>query len=783
MIDIIFMFLFLLQEHYSEAQQERLELQRARVLEVNRHLATLTDSWERGGLPLHMNLAVHHHSSPNFSPDMVSRLKQQNHLLTEVGRTSTTTDKQKQSYQHKDIRLTNGQDKNTTNGTETKNPQKEHDNGRLSNAPKQIIHQRNGLQNYVPEVYQQQSAINKPYNQIRSANFHEIPPYIIQDNRIHPNAANFQEIHRTQPHFPPNYHESRIQNIQEIHRIQSSYNQNGPNFQEIARQQNLSPNQNIHRVQTNLSPNGMPSNDPRLIQTHFGNNIPNNYRVQSSNFHENNHTQTSPNFQEIRRPQTSLSPHGLLHSNLSPNGKENKYIQTTSPNGPNFQEINNMTHISHIQENNHRVPTNLSPQQEIHQRIKFEEITPPTHQNFQEIHRIQSNFISQSGPNIPEINRIRNQTGQNYENNVQEIPDRRRIDKQMLQRKSSFENGQPRIFEDLTGRSKSHQKVDLSELYSVPNKGNKLSRSLSEVHRTYNYYENIKNQKETESEVTQVYLSEKVLLDKNTIEIEDSQTESELEAILYQELPAKKEDQKNKKEKTNFDGNYYEINDMNNYERISDYRCDNKNHIYSNIGDENGLLTEKELKELRNKRFSVNLKHFYQERAIDVEGDSNKRRYSYYGYETEKNLENLNKQKNKQDSVIKAAEMKGDKTIEISKSDLENDYQQNIQLNVHFNEIKTGQIRKPNEITKKDVHFDGKNDRIYENGNNKESYEKDDSYSVKQNKCNFDVSEKSDKDNSMENALENVSKHSFLTSLKEMKNKIMLKKNKKESPI
>lgn len=56
-----------------------MELQRARVLEVNRHLATLTDSWERGGLPLHMNLAVHHHN-----PDMLNRLKQQNHLLTEV---------------------------------------------------------------------------------------------------------------------------------------------------------------------------------------------------------------------------------------------------------------------------------------------------------------------------------------------------------------------------------------------------------------------------------------------------------------------------------------------------------------------------------------------------------------------------------------------------------------------------------------------------------------------------------------------------------------------------
>ncbi|XP_046997370.1 suppressor APC domain-containing protein 2 isoform X1 [Schistocerca americana] len=68
-------------EQWTEAQQERLELQRARVLEVNRHLATLTESWERGGLPLHMNLAVHHTSPP--SHDILARLKQQNHLLTE----------------------------------------------------------------------------------------------------------------------------------------------------------------------------------------------------------------------------------------------------------------------------------------------------------------------------------------------------------------------------------------------------------------------------------------------------------------------------------------------------------------------------------------------------------------------------------------------------------------------------------------------------------------------------------------------------------------------------
>jgi len=63
-------------EQWSEAQDERLELQRVRVLEVNRHLAALSDPG--GGLPLHMNLAVNPHST-----HLVTRLKQQNHLLTQ----------------------------------------------------------------------------------------------------------------------------------------------------------------------------------------------------------------------------------------------------------------------------------------------------------------------------------------------------------------------------------------------------------------------------------------------------------------------------------------------------------------------------------------------------------------------------------------------------------------------------------------------------------------------------------------------------------------------------
>ena len=75
----------IIQEQWTEAQQERLELQRARVLEVNRHLAALISSWERGGLPLHMNLAfLSTPTSAQLQQDMLSRLKQQNHRLTEV---------------------------------------------------------------------------------------------------------------------------------------------------------------------------------------------------------------------------------------------------------------------------------------------------------------------------------------------------------------------------------------------------------------------------------------------------------------------------------------------------------------------------------------------------------------------------------------------------------------------------------------------------------------------------------------------------------------------------
>ncbi|KAG8233160.1 hypothetical protein J437_LFUL014112 [Ladona fulva] len=82
-------------EQWTEAQQERIELRRARVLEVNRHLALLCrwGSGEGGDSPLedwsHMNLALPHHRRPQptsqnpSSSLLVERLKHQNHLLTE----------------------------------------------------------------------------------------------------------------------------------------------------------------------------------------------------------------------------------------------------------------------------------------------------------------------------------------------------------------------------------------------------------------------------------------------------------------------------------------------------------------------------------------------------------------------------------------------------------------------------------------------------------------------------------------------------------------------------
>lgn len=104
------MLIFQLQETWTDTHQERLDLQRARVLEVNRHLMTLAESWERGGFPMHMNLALrpagtmaYHHPTQqqqraqqtqqsainasgapgNQQTEMVNRLKQQNVQLSE----------------------------------------------------------------------------------------------------------------------------------------------------------------------------------------------------------------------------------------------------------------------------------------------------------------------------------------------------------------------------------------------------------------------------------------------------------------------------------------------------------------------------------------------------------------------------------------------------------------------------------------------------------------------------------------------------------------------------
>ncbi|TDG47715.1 hypothetical protein AWZ03_005859 [Drosophila navojoa] len=54
-------------EQWSELQQERLNYQRARVLEANRSLALLTETWEHGGYPLHINLALPRKSLQHFN--------------------------------------------------------------------------------------------------------------------------------------------------------------------------------------------------------------------------------------------------------------------------------------------------------------------------------------------------------------------------------------------------------------------------------------------------------------------------------------------------------------------------------------------------------------------------------------------------------------------------------------------------------------------------------------------------------------------------------------------
>lgn len=82
-----------LQEQWSEVQQERLNFQRARVLEVNRSLSVLADTWERGGgFPFHFNLAFRtppkvpsNRVTASLSNSISDRLRQQNRLLANEG--------------------------------------------------------------------------------------------------------------------------------------------------------------------------------------------------------------------------------------------------------------------------------------------------------------------------------------------------------------------------------------------------------------------------------------------------------------------------------------------------------------------------------------------------------------------------------------------------------------------------------------------------------------------------------------------------------------------------
>lgn len=70
-------------EQWSEVHQERLDFQRARVIEINRHLSTLAETWERGGFPTHINLAIRPTNHQGLlQPVAVDHLRQQNRNLT-----------------------------------------------------------------------------------------------------------------------------------------------------------------------------------------------------------------------------------------------------------------------------------------------------------------------------------------------------------------------------------------------------------------------------------------------------------------------------------------------------------------------------------------------------------------------------------------------------------------------------------------------------------------------------------------------------------------------------
>ncbi|XP_067662209.1 suppressor APC domain-containing protein 2-like isoform X2 [Haliotis asinina] len=70
-----------LNEHSLEAHQERMNFQKARIVEVNQQLRTLTDSSEKG-FPLHMNLAMGPSTSLHMNNNALKMLKDQNRQLT-----------------------------------------------------------------------------------------------------------------------------------------------------------------------------------------------------------------------------------------------------------------------------------------------------------------------------------------------------------------------------------------------------------------------------------------------------------------------------------------------------------------------------------------------------------------------------------------------------------------------------------------------------------------------------------------------------------------------------
>ncbi|KAL3871464.1 hypothetical protein ACJMK2_039460 [Sinanodonta woodiana] len=68
-------------DYNLEANQERMNFQRARIMNVNQHLCTLIESTEKG-FPIHMNLAIQ--TTPTYSDEATIRmLKDQNKQLTE----------------------------------------------------------------------------------------------------------------------------------------------------------------------------------------------------------------------------------------------------------------------------------------------------------------------------------------------------------------------------------------------------------------------------------------------------------------------------------------------------------------------------------------------------------------------------------------------------------------------------------------------------------------------------------------------------------------------------